>query len=62
MLFVVAALGAVLAKPALAQTVGGGESHGYVVDGEGIVWTVGLNSQGRLGDGTTTQRRERVWR
>lgn len=50
----------VLATPVCAQTVGGGDSHALIVDAAGIAWTVGLNSQGRLGDVTTTQGRERV--
>lgn len=45
---------------ATGQSAGSGDSHAFVVDSGGTLWMVGSNSQGRLGDGSTTQRRERV--
>jgi hypothetical protein len=40
-----------------AQTIAGGALHTVVVKPDGTVWTFGLNTNGQLGDGTTTQKR-----
>jgi alpha-tubulin suppressor-like RCC1 family protein len=40
----------------LAALVAGGRDHGLAVLGDGTVRTWGMNSQGQLGDGTTTRR------
>ena len=49
---------ALLTAPAAAATVAGGASHTLVVrTTDATVWAFGLNSDGQLGDNTTTQRK-----
>ncbi|CAM4490581.1 invasin domain 3-containing protein [Paenibacillus tarimensis] len=39
--------------PAVIKAVGGGDRHSLLIAGDGTVWTLGGNSAGELGDGTT---------
>ncbi|PZD97141.1 hypothetical protein DNH61_04440 [Paenibacillus sambharensis] len=39
--------------PAVIKAVGGGYRHSLLIAGDGTVWTLGGNSAGELGDGTT---------
>jgi alpha-tubulin suppressor-like RCC1 family protein len=48
------------AAPVVAQTVAAGQEHTVILKSDGTVWTVGTNSSGQLGDGTTTPRTEPV--
>jgi len=40
--------------------VASGLSHGYYLKGSGDLWSMGLNADGQLGDGTTTNRNSPV--
>lgn len=55
---VLAVLG--LASAARAQSLAGGADHSVIVKSDGTVWAVGLNSNGQLGDNTTTARKTPV--
>ena len=39
-----------------SQTISGGNSHSIMLCEDSIIWTVGLNSIGQLGDGTTVNQ------
>jgi alpha-tubulin suppressor-like RCC1 family protein len=43
------------ARLGLAQTLAGGSTHTVLLKPDGTVWTWGKNSDGQLGNGTTTQ-------
>lgn len=43
-----------------AQTVAGGSGHTVVLKPDGSVWSFGLNSNGQLGDNTTTTRKSPI--
>ncbi len=47
---------AILAVPAAAQTLAGGEGHTLILKPDGTVWATGRNTHGQLGDGSNTQR------
>jgi alpha-tubulin suppressor-like RCC1 family protein len=40
--------------------IGNGRLHSLAIEGDGSLWTWGLNSTGQLGDGTTANRRAPV--
>lgn len=46
-----------VASTAWAQTVAGGAGHTVILKSDGTVWTVGANSNGELGDNTTTAKK-----
>ncbi len=47
---------AILAVPAAAQTLAGGEGHTLILKPDGTVWAMGHNTHGQLGDGSNTDR------
>jgi alpha-tubulin suppressor-like RCC1 family protein len=46
----------VFIAPAFGQTAAGGSGHTVILKSGGTVWTIGLNTDGQLGDNTTTTR------
>jgi alpha-tubulin suppressor-like RCC1 family protein len=49
-----------LVSPTARAVLAGGTSHSLALKGDGTVWAWGLNTNGQLGDGTTTQRKAPV--
>jgi alpha-tubulin suppressor-like RCC1 family protein len=49
-----------LVSSAAAQTIAGGVNHTVVLKPDGTVWTLGGNSQGQIGDNSTTSRKSPI--
>ncbi|WP_195571469.1 fibronectin type III domain-containing protein [Paenibacillus sp. 1001270B_150601_E10] len=42
------------------KAIGAGDDHSFAISSDGALWAWGMNSYGRLGDGTTTSRNKPV--